>query len=59
MEPRKRLGEILLEMKLVTPGKIENALEHARRTSCRLGEALVPACGLATVSNRPPGSATG
>ncbi len=41
MEPRKRLGEILLEMKLVTPGKIEDALEHARRTGSRLGEALV------------------
>ncbi|MHC4959814.1 MAG: GspE/PulE family protein [Planctomycetota bacterium] len=41
MEPRKRLGEILLDMKLVTPKKIEDALEHAKRTGTRLGEALV------------------
>jgi len=41
VEPRKRLGEILLDMKLVTPKKIEEALEHARRTGARLGEALV------------------
>ena len=41
MEPRKRLGEILLQMGLVTPEKIEEALTHARRTGGRLGEALV------------------
>ena len=41
MEPRKRLGEILIEMKLVSAGKIEDALEHARRTGARLGEALI------------------
>ena len=41
MEPRKRLGEILLQMGLVTPEKIEEALTHARRTGSRLGEALV------------------
>ncbi len=41
MEPRKRLGEILLQMGLVTTEKIEDALVHARRTGTRLGEALV------------------
>jgi len=41
VEPRKRLGEILLQMGLVTPEKIEDALTHARRTGSRLGEALV------------------
>ncbi|MDH3265128.1 MAG: ATPase, T2SS/T4P/T4SS family, partial [Paracoccaceae bacterium] len=41
MEPRKRLGEILLQMGLVTPEKIEDALVHSRRTGSRLGEALV------------------
>jgi len=41
VEPRKRLGEILLQMGLVTPEKIEEALTHARRTGGRLGEALV------------------
>jgi len=41
VEPRKRLGEILLQMGLVTPEKIEEALTHARRTGSRLGEALV------------------
>jgi len=41
VEPRKRLGEILLQMGLVTPEKIEEALTHARRTGTRLGEALV------------------
>jgi type IV pilus assembly protein PilB len=41
VEPRKRLGEILLQMGIVTPEKIEEALTHARRTGTRLGEALV------------------
>jgi type IV pilus assembly protein PilB len=41
VEPRKRLGEILLQMGQVTPEKIEEALTHARRTGSRLGEALV------------------
>jgi len=41
VEPRKRLGEILLQMGLVTPEKIETALTHSRRTGSRLGEALV------------------
>jgi type IV pilus assembly protein PilB len=41
VEPRKRLGEILLELGLVTHEKIEEALVHARRTGTRLGEALV------------------
>jgi len=41
LEPRKRLGEILLQMGLVTNAKIEEALTHARRTGTRLGEALV------------------
>jgi len=41
VEPRKRLGEILLQQGLVTPEKIEEALTQARRTGSRLGEALV------------------
>jgi len=41
VEPRKRLGEILLQMGLVTNAKIEEALTHARRTGARLGEALI------------------
>ncbi|MEE8107378.1 MAG: ATPase, T2SS/T4P/T4SS family [Planctomycetota bacterium] len=41
MEPRKRLGEILLEMNLVTQAKIDDALVHAKRTGSRIGEALV------------------
>jgi type IV pilus assembly protein PilB len=41
LEPRKRLGEILIAMGTVTPEKIEDALTHARRTGTRLGEALV------------------
>mgnify|MGYP002623912094 CR=1 FL=1 len=41
MEPRKGLGENLLQQGLVTPEKIEEALTHARRTGSRLGEALV------------------
>jgi len=41
VEPRKRLGEILLQMGAVTPEKIEEAMTHSRRTGVRLGEALV------------------
>ncbi|MFQ5843455.1 MAG: GspE/PulE family protein [Planctomycetota bacterium] len=41
METRKRLGEILLEMGLVTQEKIDEALVHARRSGVRIGEALV------------------
>jgi type II secretory ATPase GspE/PulE/Tfp pilus assembly ATPase PilB-like protein len=41
VEPRKRLGEILLSMGHVTNAKIEDALTHARRTGTRLGEALI------------------
>jgi len=41
VEPRKRLGDVLLEMGLVTPEKIEEALVHAKRTNTRIGEALV------------------
>jgi type IV pilus assembly protein PilB len=41
VEPRKRLGEILLQMGHVTNAKIEEALTHARRTGTRLGEALI------------------
>jgi len=41
VEPRKRLGEILLEMNLVTQAKIDEALVHAKRTGSRIGEAFV------------------
>jgi len=41
VEPRKRLGEILIQMGLVTATKVEDALTHAKRTGVRLGEALI------------------
>jgi len=41
VEPRKRLGEILIQMGLVTTHKVEDALTHAKRTATKLGEALV------------------
>jgi type IV pilus assembly protein PilB len=41
VEPRKRLGDVLVEMGLATPEKIEEALVHAKRTNTRIGEALI------------------
>jgi type IV pilus assembly protein PilB len=41
VEPRKRLGEILIQMGIVTNAKIEDALTHGKRTGVRLGEALI------------------
>jgi type IV pilus assembly protein PilB len=39
--PRKRLGEILVEMGAVTPEQVEAALAHQRGGAMRVGEALV------------------
>ncbi|HAU36425.1 MAG TPA: pilus assembly protein PilB [Phycisphaerales bacterium] len=43
---RRRLGEILVEWGVVSPAGVEEALEHARKESLRIGEALT-ALGLA------------
>ena len=43
---RRRLGEILVDWEVVTREGVEEALEHARRESLRIGEALI-ALGLA------------
>jgi hypothetical protein len=37
----RKLGEILVQMSLLTPSQVEQALAHQRMTGCRLGEALV------------------
>jgi hypothetical protein len=37
----KRLGEMLVQMSLLTPTQVEQALNHQRVTGCRLGEALI------------------
>lgn len=39
--PRKRLGELLLERKLITPPQLDQALAYQRQTGHRLGAALV------------------
>jgi len=41
VEPRKRLGEILLEMNLVTEAKIDDAHVQAKRARSRIEEAFV------------------
>ena len=43
---RRRLGEILVHWGIVTASGVEEALEHARQESLRIGEALI-ALGLA------------
>src|SRR5687767_291502 len=40
---RKKLGEILLDMKVVTEAQIQQALGMAKGTGKRIGEALVEA----------------
>jgi hypothetical protein len=45
--PRKRLGELLLERKVITPTQLDQALAYQRQTGHRLGAALV-ALGLMT-----------
>jgi hypothetical protein len=37
----KKLGEMLVQMSLLTPSQVEQALSHQRLTGCRLGEALI------------------
>ena len=37
----KKLGEMLIQMSLLTPAQVEQALAHQRVTGCRFGEALV------------------
>ena len=38
---QKRLGELLVEWGAVTPKDITRALEHAKKQSLRIGEALI------------------
>jgi hypothetical protein len=37
----RKLGEMLMQMSLLTPSQVEQALNHQRMTGCRFGEALV------------------
>lgn len=41
MVSSRKLGEILVQMSLLTPQQVEQALSHQRMTGCRLGEALI------------------
>lgn len=41
MVSNRKLGEILVQMSLLTTAQVEQALAHQRMTGCRLGEALV------------------
>lgn len=41
MVSNRKLGELLVQMSLLTPGQVEQALAHQRMTGCRLGEALI------------------
>jgi len=41
MVSSRKLGEILVQMSLLTPQQVEQALAHQRMTGCRLGEALI------------------
>jgi hypothetical protein len=41
LSSNRKLGEILVQMSLLTPSQVEQALAHQRMTGCRLGEALV------------------
>src|SRR5262245_54093429 len=38
---QKRLGEILVEMQIISAAEVNKALEHAKTKNLRLGEALV------------------
>lgn len=40
-QPRKRLGEILVDENLVLPEQVEEALSRQRETGRRLGQVLV------------------
>lgn len=37
----RKLGELMVQMSMLTPAQIEQALSHQRMTGCRFGEALV------------------
>jgi len=41
MVSNRKLGELLVQMSLLTPSQVEQAVAHQRMTGCRLGEALV------------------
>lgn len=41
MVSNRKLGEILVQMSLLTTAQVEQALSHQRMTGCRLGEALI------------------
>jgi hypothetical protein len=41
MVSNRKLGEILVQMSLLTSAQVEQALAHQRMTGCRLGEALI------------------
>ncbi len=41
MEQKKKIGDVLVEKGLLTPGQLNEGLEHQRATGRRLGEALV------------------
>lgn len=41
MVTNRKLGEMLVQMSLLTPQQVEQALAHQRMTGCRLGEALI------------------
>jgi hypothetical protein len=48
--PRKRLGEILLERRAITPPQLDQALAYQRQTGHRLGAALVALGSLSEAS---------
>lgn len=41
MVSNRKLGEILVQMSLLTSTQVEQALAHQRMTGCRLGDALI------------------
>jgi hypothetical protein len=41
MVSAKKLGEIMIQLSMLTPSQVERALVHQKATGCRLGEALV------------------
>ena len=41
MITNRRLGEIMIQLSMLTPSQVEQALAHQRMTGCRFGEALI------------------
>jgi len=39
--PRKRLGEILIEQKVIDEDKLNKALKYQEQNRCLIGEALI------------------